>query len=181
MRRALPPGPTVEDYVFEATSGPVRLSELFTDPDKPLVLYHFLYGKQQTAPCPMCSMWADGWNAVAHHLAERVDLVLATAAPIAETLAQAEARGWTDLRWVSAADSSFKVDLGGEDGEGNQWPFISVYDLTPDGPRLRYSGGAHIVDEHWRGLDLLSPVWHLLDLTPEGRGEWMPHLAPVAT
>jgi predicted dithiol-disulfide oxidoreductase (DUF899 family) len=23
-----------------------------------------------------------------------------------------------------------------------------------------------------RGIDLLSPVWHVLDLTPRGRGEW---------
>jgi predicted dithiol-disulfide oxidoreductase (DUF899 family) len=23
-----------------------------------------------------------------------------------------------------------------------------------------------------RGIDLLSPVWHMLDLTPRGRGDW---------
>jgi predicted dithiol-disulfide oxidoreductase (DUF899 family) len=23
-----------------------------------------------------------------------------------------------------------------------------------------------------QGIDLLSPVWHLLELTPQGRGEW---------
>jgi len=28
----------------------------------------------------------------------------------------------------------------------------------------------HRVDQ--RGLDLLNPVWHLLDLTPGGRGDW---------
>jgi predicted dithiol-disulfide oxidoreductase (DUF899 family) len=27
-----------------------------------------------------------------------------------------------------------------------------------------------------RGIDLLSPVWHLLDLTPDGRGQWDPKL-----
>ena len=30
--------------------------------------------------------------------------------------------------------------------------------------------------EHFRGIDLLSPLWLLLDLTPEGRGEWYPGL-----
>jgi predicted dithiol-disulfide oxidoreductase (DUF899 family) len=30
------------------------------------------------------------------------------------------------------------------------------------------------IDE--RGIDLLAPVWHLLDLTPHGRGDWFPHL-----
>jgi len=23
-----------------------------------------------------------------------------------------------------------------------------------------------------QGIDLLRPVWHLLDLTPQGRGDW---------
>jgi predicted dithiol-disulfide oxidoreductase (DUF899 family) len=27
-----------------------------------------------------------------------------------------------------------------------------------------------------RGIDLLAPVWHLLDLTPQGRGDWHPSL-----
>jgi predicted dithiol-disulfide oxidoreductase (DUF899 family) len=26
----------------------------------------------------------------------------------------------------------------------------------------------------YRGIDLLSPVWHVLDLLPSGRGDWMP-------
>ena len=27
-------------------------------------------------------------------------------------------------------------------------------------------------DVYERGVDLLSPVWNLLDLTPQGRGDW---------
>ena len=27
-----------------------------------------------------------------------------------------------------------------------------------------------------RGIDLLTPVWYLLDLTPAGRGDWYPSL-----
>jgi predicted dithiol-disulfide oxidoreductase (DUF899 family) len=27
-----------------------------------------------------------------------------------------------------------------------------------------------------RGIDLISPVWNLLDITPEGRGQWDPTL-----
>jgi predicted dithiol-disulfide oxidoreductase (DUF899 family) len=44
----------------------VRLSELFTGPDRAFTIYHFLYGKKQTSPCPMCTMWIDGFNGVAH-------------------------------------------------------------------------------------------------------------------
>ncbi len=174
LRRSLPPGPIVEDYTFGSADGPVQLRDLFTGPDRTLILYHFMFGKAQSQPCPMCSMWADGWNAVAGHLRERVDLAMVSAAPMPETSSLAEQRGWTNLRWLSAADNSFKVDIGGEDPEGNQWPFISVYRLDGGRVRLTSSAGAHIDGDHWRGLDLLSPVWHLLDLAPEGRGDWMP-------
>ncbi|MFF4315930.1 DUF899 family protein [Streptomyces sp. NPDC001507] len=61
--RALPPGPAVDDYVFlegpgdlGAGDAPVRevaLSELFTGPERPLIVYHFMYGKLQTGACPM--------------------------------------------------------------------------------------------------------------------------------
>lgn len=177
LRRALPLGPVVEDYTFDSSAGPVQLRDLFTGPDRTLILYHFMFGKAQAQPCPMCSMWADGWNAVADHLGQRVDLAMVSAAPMADTSALVEQHGWTNLQWLSGADNDFKLDIGGEDAGGNQWPFISVYRLDDDGrPRLTFSGGAHIDGEHWRGLDLLSPVWHLLDLTPEGRGDWMPSI-----
>src|ERR1700704_4965320 len=66
LRRRLPQGPPVEDYVFEEVSAtldtgdtPVRktrLSELFS-PDRSLVIYHLMFGKKQTKPCPMCTAW----------------------------------------------------------------------------------------------------------------------------
>src|SRR5689334_2160568 len=77
LRRALPPGPVVQDYVFlegpadlDAGDAPVRevrLSELFTGPGRPLVIYQLMLGKLQTTPCPMCTMWIDGFNGVAQH------------------------------------------------------------------------------------------------------------------
>lgn len=27
-----------------------------------------------------------------------------------------------------------------------------------------------------RGIDLLSPIWHFMDLTPQGRGDWFASL-----
>ena len=74
LRRRLPLGATVQDYVFQqgpddlnAGDSPtrsVRLSELFSGPDRSVVVYHFMYGKKQTSPCPMCTMWIDGFNGV---------------------------------------------------------------------------------------------------------------------
>src|ERR1700750_1905280 len=66
LRRQLPEGAIVQDYLFEegpaeldegdAPTRSVRLSGLFTAPDRPLVVYHLMYGKKQNNPCPMCTM-----------------------------------------------------------------------------------------------------------------------------
>lgn len=174
QRRALPIGPPVEDYVFGSGDGELSLSSLFSDPSRPLVLYHFMFGKKQEHACPMCSMWVDGWNGVADHLAESVDFAVITSGSVDATAALVEEHGWTNLQVLSAADNTFKLDIGGEDADGNQLPFVSVYEKTADGIRLTYSGSALQGDDHYRGVDLLSPVWHILDLTKPGRRDWMP-------
>lgn len=184
IRRQLPEGPAMEDYVF--SEGPadlnagdepvttVKLSELWTGPGRPLVIYHLMYGKKQTSPCPMCTMWIDGFNGVAQHVAQNVDFAIVAAADPATLRAHARNRGWHNLRLLSAGSNSFKYDLGSEDEEGNQDSTISVFVKDGDGT-IRHSYTAHPTmadDIHERGVDLLSPVWHILDLTPQGRGDW---------
>ena len=176
MRRGLPPGPIVADYEFDSADGSVRLRDLSTATDRPLVVYHFMFGAKQGAPCPMCSMWADGWNAVAHHLGRRVDFALVTQGTVDENSALASDRGWENLRWLSASESSFKTDFGSMDADGNQSPFMTVFERDGDDLRLSWSGAAQYDAEHYRGVDLLSPVWHMLDLTRQGRGDWFPAL-----
>jgi predicted dithiol-disulfide oxidoreductase (DUF899 family) len=189
LRRALPPGPVVNDYVFlegprdldagDAPGRQVRLSELFTAPDRPLIIYHFMFGKLQTSPCPMCTLWIDGFNGVAQHVARNVDFAIAAAADLATLRQHARGRGWRNLRLLSCGDSTFKFDLGSEDADGEQDSTISVFTRDPDGKiRHRYSAHPRMDDTiDQRGIDLLSPVWHLLDLTPQGRGDWYPELA----
>jgi predicted dithiol-disulfide oxidoreductase (DUF899 family) len=184
LRRELPPGAAVEDYVFEegptdlaAGDGPVRrvrLSELFSAPGRALVIYQLMFGKQQTSPCPMCTMWIDGFNGVAQHLAQNVDFAVAAAADVADLRAHARTRGWANLRLLSCGTSSFKFDLGSEDEAGEQDSTVSVFTRDADG-RVRHFYTAHprmAEDVDQRGIDLLSPVWNVLDLTPEGRGDW---------
>ena len=176
IRRALPPGPIVDDYQFHDTEGSVRLAELSTGVDRPLVVYHFMFGGRQGDPCPMCSMWADGWNAVAAHLNQRMDFALVTQGSVGENEKLAAERGWQNLRWLSGAGSTFKADFGSMDDDGNQSPFMTVFERDEDRLRLSWSGAARYDDEHYRGVDLLSPVWHMLDLTRSGRGDWFPAL-----
>ncbi|HEY1656241.1 MAG TPA: DUF899 family protein [Candidatus Tumulicola sp.] len=184
MRRKLPKGATVADYLFlegptdlNAGDEPVRsvhLSELFSERSRPLVVYHLMYGKRQTSPCPMCTMWIDGYNAVARHLAQNVDFAIAAAADPATLRAHARSRGWTSLRLLSCGDSTFKYDLASEDSDGNQDSTLSVFARDTDGTiRHFYTAHPHLAEDiNERGLDLLTPVYNVLDLTPRGRDDW---------
>src|SRR5437588_6810523 len=90
LRRGLPKGATIQDYEFlegptsldegDEPTRKVRLSELFTAPDRSLVIYHFMFGKKQVHACPMCTAWIDSFNGVAHHMAQNVDLAIVAAA-----------------------------------------------------------------------------------------------------
>jgi len=184
LRRDLPPGPALEDYKFiegpvnldsgDTPTRTVRLSELFTATDRPLVIYHLMFGKRQAKPCPMCTAWIDGMNGVAQHIAQNIDFAIVAAADLTELRAHARARGWNSLRLLSAGGTTFKYDLGSEDREGNQDSTISVF--TKDS----HAAVHHFYTAHpWmspeikeRGIDLMSPIWHVLDLTPQGRGNW---------
>ena len=89
--------------------------------------------------------------------------------------AHARKRGWNKLRLLSAAEGSkFKYDLASEDREGNQDSTVSVFTRDPDGTlRHFYSAHPHMAcDIRERGIDLLTPVYNVLDLTPQGRSDW---------
>jgi predicted dithiol-disulfide oxidoreductase (DUF899 family) len=180
LRRRLPADTVVDDYEFidAGTNNRVRLSQLFTAPDRALIIYHFMYGKAETQPCRLCTMWIDGYNAVAPHLTQNADFIVVAAAEPAAIKAHAISRGWDNLRLLSAGESTFKYDLGSEEPDGAQTEWISVFTHGLDGTlRHVYSKGAQMADDRReRGIDLLSPVWHLLDLTPNGRDAWYPSL-----
>jgi predicted dithiol-disulfide oxidoreductase (DUF899 family) len=189
LRRKLPQGAPVQDYQFE--EGPrdlnagdeparaVRLSELFTKPNRSLVVYHFMFGKRQSKACPMCTAWLDGANGVAHHLAQNLDFAVVAAADLPILRAHARSRGWDKLRLLSAGNSTFKYDLGSEDREGNQDSTVSVFTRDTNGT-VRHFYTAHprmASDIQERGIDLLVPIWHFMDLTPQGRGSWYASLS----
>jgi predicted dithiol-disulfide oxidoreductase (DUF899 family) len=156
LRRKLPTDTVVDDYeLVEVASGDrVRLSELFSAPDRALVLYHFMYGKAQTKPCPMCTMWIDGYNAAAPHLTQNVDFAVVAAAEPPVLGAHAASRGWSNLRLLSAGDTTFKYDLGSEEADGTQTEWISVFTRAGDGTvRHVYSKGAQMADRPTR-------AWH---------------------
>src|SRR5690242_1989141 len=90
LRRQLPADTVVEDYELTdaRTKEPVRLSSLFTgSPDRALIVYHVMYGKAQTEPCPMCTMWIDGFDALHRHIVQNADFAVVAAAEPAALVA----------------------------------------------------------------------------------------------
>ena len=152
----------LQDYLFE--EGPrelnagdtpvrtVRLSELFSAPNRSLVIYHFMFGKKQTKACPMCTAWLDGANGVAHHLAQNLEFAVVAAADLPTLRSHARERGWDKLRLLSAGNNSFKYDLGSEDREGGQDSTVSVFTRDPKG-NLRHFYTAHRSEERRVGKE----------------------------
>jgi len=179
LRRSLPLDTPIPDYrLRDVGRNDVPLSQLFTRPDKPLVLYHYMYGGTQTSPCPMCTLLVDSLAGLGPHLDQVVNFAVVAAAEIDDFAAWGRTRGWTDLLLLSSAAATLKRDLGFEDADGGQLPGMTVVARGQEGDlRHAYSGSAVLGDDRHRGLDLFMPLWHLLDLTPDGRGQWWPALS----
>lgn len=189
MRRALPPGGTLkEDYVFEegspefrdtVTVNETRLSELFGSHSS-LVLINTMWAPEHERPCPACNSLADAYNATAPHVSQRVAFALVTRASLSKLRPWAAARGWRDIRLLSSINNSFNEDYRTQTSDDSQVPSITVFNRDEDGAIRHY----YSIEGHWvtppegqdgRHLDLFWPLWHLLDLTPEGRGtDWYP-------
>lgn len=174
QRRQVPLGAPLADYTLRADEDTtIKLSELFGDKDD-LLVYHFMFAPDDELPCNMCSMWIDGFNAVASHVDDRVEFVVVAKAPIDKLRAWAKQRGWDKIRVLSSFESTFNHDFHAEDGDGNQTPSISVFHRNGEGVYHFYQKFAELDENNNRGIDLLSPVWNLFDLLPEGRGDWYP-------
>lgn len=199
-RRELPAGGVVpEDYVFQAagadgTPTELKLSELFEPGRDSLVIYSFMFPRDpgdkrpgpragQTAllpleegPCPSCVALLDQLDGAAEHAAHRVNLAIVAKAPLPRLLTFAEERRWRRLRLLSSGANTYNRDYLGETAAGSQRPMLNVFHR--EGATIRHFWAAELLyaptdaGQDPRHLGTLEPVWNLLDLTPEGRGDW---------
>ncbi len=191
LRRQLPLGGAVpQDYVFEEGSAhpedsesvrKVRMSELFVRPEASLVVYSFMYGPKMAQACPMCTAMLDSLDGAAPHATQRVNLVVVAKSPIQRIRAYARERGWRNLRLLSSANNTYNRDYHGEDDKGSQWPTLNVF--TRHDGKIHHSFCTELLfapsepGQDGRHVDLIWPLWNLLDFTPEGRGtDWRPKL-----
>jgi len=176
LRRELPLGGKIrEDYVFEEgeEARPVRLSQLFGDKDT-LIAYSFMYGPKVERPCPSCTSIVDSLDGASTHVNQQASLVVIGRSPIARLRAFAAERGWTHVRLLSSAKNSYNADYHAEDASGSQWPVLNVF--TRNGKGIYHSYASEWLfapadpGQDRRHVDMIWPLWNLLDVTPQGRG-----------
>jgi predicted dithiol-disulfide oxidoreductase (DUF899 family) len=193
-RRELPWVRIEKEYTFDTADGPKTLAELF-DGRSQLVVYHFMFGPDWDAGCPVCSSIADSFNGVVEHLKARdVTMIGISRAPIEKLVAFRERMGW-DFGWASSYETDFNWDWGksvtresvsewvdqvppfvsqfasatGNDVVGylSEGPGLTVFAREGDDVYLAYQGTA-------RGLEVVMVYYGILDRVPRGRDEASP-------
>ena len=160
----------------------VRLSELFADGKRTLIIYSFMFGPKMERACPSCTSILDGLDGETPHVTQRVNFAVVAKSPIEQIMNFAESRGWRNLRLLSSANNTYNRDYHGEDADEDQIPALNVF-VKRDGAihhfyntELLYAPSEP--GQESRHVDSIWPLWNLFDETPEGRGQdWNPKLA----
>ena len=183
-RRALPPGPRAKAYRFLDEQGrELGLADLFGGHDT-LFTYFWMFGPERARPCPMCTSFVGSFDHAVPDIEQRLAIAIVGRSPVARQLAFARERGWTHLRFYQTVGDEFARDWGAlTDGpEGiDEGAAVLLWQRDGDGARLFWAaeGGPETADP---GFDPHlapdpTPLWNLLDLTPEGRAPgWYPKL-----
>ena len=150
------------DYEFATARGPASLSGLFGNKRDLFVIHNM--GKS----CAYCTLWADGFNGAYDHVADRAAFVVSTPDPPEVQKNFAASRGWR-FPMISHRGTSFAEDLGYRSSDGGWLPGVSVF--KRDGDRI-----LRVSDTSFSPGDDFCPIWHLLDLLPDGTGGWAPKL-----
>ncbi len=181
QRRALPPGPLMEDYRFKDADGAeLGLAALFGDHDT-LVSYFWMYGPERERPCPMCTNWLGAVNGNANDIKQRVALKIIGRSPVARQEAFAQERGWQALDFVQTLGDEYARDFALLNADGTENPTLVVLKRNGSGIRLFWKSEmtAKMADpgQDPRDAPDIASLWTILDLTPGGRGtDWYPSL-----
>jgi predicted dithiol-disulfide oxidoreductase (DUF899 family) len=194
QRRELPWLPVEKEYRLSTEDGPKTLAQLF-DGRSQLVIYHFMFGPDYEAGCPVCSSIADSFDGVLSQLRARdVTMICVSRAPLEKLLAYRERMGWS-FPWASSYESDFNYDFErsrtrdeanvrldavptvvsrfaaecGTDAVGylTEGPGLSVFAREGNDVYLTYGTTA-------RGLEPVMVYYDILDRTPRGRDEGDP-------
>jgi predicted dithiol-disulfide oxidoreductase (DUF899 family) len=109
-RRRLPRVLIERNYVLQGPKGQARLADLF-EGRRQLLIYHFMFGPNQSEGCDGCSMFVDQVGHLAHLHARDTSFALVSRGPLEKLEAYRQRMGW-EIPWYSSADSDFNVDFG---------------------------------------------------------------------
>jgi predicted dithiol-disulfide oxidoreductase (DUF899 family) len=135
LRQQLPWVRIEKDYRFETDAGSAPLGDLFAGRSQ-LLVYHFMFGPEYAAGCPVCSTIADGFNGFVVHLENHdVTMMAVSRARIAAIQAYKRRMGWS-FPWVSSFGSEFNFDFNVSFTEEQQREGVVDYnfrsmDVTP--------------------------------------------------
>ena len=180
-RRELPIGGALkENYVFEKldTSEVVKkipFAELFGEHDT-LILCSMMFGKKWDAPCPSCTSIVDAINSNTYATTRLTSLAVVGEATPQQFQKWAKERGWNEVNLVSNTEGDFLKDYAAyECDDPTMVSAINVFKKTSEGV-FHFWGSelaAHpMKNGHPRHIDVIWPLWNLLDMTPEGRGKY---------
>jgi predicted dithiol-disulfide oxidoreductase (DUF899 family) len=150
----------VEDYEFRTTEGSIRLSQLFGMHEDVIVIHNM------GTTCPSCTMWADGFNGIHHHVASRAAFVVSSPDTPEAQRQFAVSRGWT-FPMVSHSGTTFAADMGYKSSSGGWLPGICVFQRQ--GNKI-----VRVSDAKFSPGDDFCAAWHLFDMLPGGAGDWLP-------
>jgi predicted dithiol-disulfide oxidoreductase (DUF899 family) len=180
QRRELPWVRVDEPYAFETEEGTKTLAELFAGRSQ-LLVFHLMYGPDDDAACPGCSMMTDNVDGALVHVENHdVTFVAVSRAPLEKLLAYKRRMGWT-LPWVSEDLTGFTRDFSlfteeqRRTGVGYNFGTprrLGLKDVEVHGiSAFALEDGVvyHTYSTFDRGTDVLHGTWQLLDRTPKGR------------
>lgn len=150
----------VADYHLAGPRGPVKLSALFGR-KRDLIVIHNM-GRS----CRYCTMWADGFNGLLPHLADRAAFAVVSPDPVAVQRKFAAGRGWK-FPMYSAQDSPFTHDMGFEDQPGEPQPGVTTF---------RHERGKifRVASAPFGPFDAFCATWPLFALLADGVADWQP-------
>jgi predicted dithiol-disulfide oxidoreductase (DUF899 family) len=191
LRRELPWVRVEKEYGFDTEAGERTLADLF-DGRSQLLVYHFMFGPEYSAGCPVCSSGADTFDGAVPHLnAKDVTFTCVSRAPLDRLLEYRERMGWS-FPWVSQK-GDFNADFGALNRPEELAPFIESGNLGAAAEFAELCGtdpehylteqptlNAFAIDEGTvhqtysttqRGLEPLLGYYRLMDWAPSGRDE----------
>jgi predicted dithiol-disulfide oxidoreductase (DUF899 family) len=112
------------------------------------------------------------------HITQQLAFAVVARSPIERIHDYAIKRDWSGITLLSPANNNFGAHYNTENDAGALLPTSNVFKREND--RIYHFRGSELISEPIAGdprhMDLMWPLWNILDTTPNGRGEGYPSL-----